>query len=101
MTHVADKRFHVYIMSNRIGGTLYVGVTSRLMQRVYEHREGLVDGFTRRYGLHRLIFYEAHESAEATIVREKQIKEWKRAWKIALIEQENPNWVDLYPLLKL
>jgi putative endonuclease len=94
-----NKRFHVYILSNRIGGTLYTGVTSRLVQRIYEHREGLVDGFSKRYGLHRLVYYEEHGTAESAIRREKQIKEWKRAWKIELIERQNPHWIDLYPAI--
>ena len=94
-----NKQFHVYILSNRIGGTLHTGVTSRLVQRIHEHREGLIDGFSKRYGLHRLVYYEEHATAESAIRREKQIKEWKRAWKIALIERGNPHWIDLYPAI--
>ena len=94
-----NKQFHVYILSNRIGGTLYTGVTSRLVQRIFEHREGLVDGFSKRYGLHRLVYYEEHGTTESAIRREKQIKEWKRAWKIELIERQNPHWIDLYPAI--
>ena len=94
-----NKQFHVYILSNRIGGTLYTGVTSRLVERIHEHREGLIDGFSKRYGLHRLVYYEEHATAESAIRREKQIKEWKRAWKIALIERGNPHWIDLYPVI--
>ena len=94
-----NKQFHVYILSNRIGGTLYTGVTSRLVQRIHEHREGLIDGFSKRYGLHRLVYYEEHATAESAIRREKQIKEWKRAWKIALIERGNPHWIDFYPVI--
>jgi len=94
-----NKQFHVYILSNRIGGTLYTGVTSRLVQRIHEHREGLIDGFSKRYDLHRLVYYEEHATAESAIRREKQIKEWKRAWKIALIERGNPHWIDLYPVI--
>jgi putative endonuclease len=96
---MSDKQFYVYILSNRIGGTLYVGMTSRLVQRVYEHREELVEGFSKRYGLHLLVYWEMHATAESAIRREKQIKEWKRAWKIELIERENPNWMDLYPII--
>src|SRR6185437_1576791 len=94
-----NKQFHVYILSNRIVGTLHTGVTSRLVQRIYEHREGLVDGFSKRYGLHRLVYYEEHGTAESAIRREKQIKEWKRAWKIELSERQNPHWIDLYPAI--
>jgi|SRR6185312_8803446 len=94
---MSDKQFYVYIISNRVGGTLYIGVTSRLLQRIHEHREGLVDGFSKRYGLDRLIYYELHATAENAIRREKQLKEWKRAWKIELIERDNPHWIDLYP----
>ena len=89
----------VYIVSNQRNGTLYVGVTSNLARRVYEHREGLVDGFTRRYGLKRLVWYEQHETMEAAITREKQMKAWQRAWKIREIEGFNPTWDDLYETL--
>jgi putative endonuclease len=94
---MSDKQFHVYIISNRIGGTLYIGVTSRLVQRIYEHREGLVEGFSKKYRLHRLVYFEPHATAENAISREKQMKEWRRSWKIELIERENPHWIDLYP----
>ncbi|MCR6656469.1 MAG: GIY-YIG nuclease family protein [Opitutus sp.] len=94
---MSQKQFWVYILASRIGGTLYIGVTSRLMERVWEHREGVVEGFTRRYGVHRLVWYEEHATAEYAIRREKQLKEWHRAWKIRLIEETNPNWDDLYP----
>jgi putative endonuclease len=93
------KRFFVYILASRIGGTLYVGVTSDLAGRAYTHRENLVESFTRRYGIHDLVYYEPHESAETAIQREKQIKKWNRAWKIRLIEKTNPYWHDLYPEL--
>lgn len=89
----------VYIVSNQRNGTLYVGVTSNLARRVYEHREGLVDGFTRRYSLKRLVWYEQHETMEAAITREKQMKAWQRAWKIREIEGFNPTWEDLYETL--
>lgn len=89
----------VYIVSNHRNGTLYVGVTSNLARRVYEHREGLVDGFTRRYSLKRLVWYEQHETMEAAITREKQMKAWQRAWKIREIEGFNPTWEDLYETL--
>jgi putative endonuclease len=94
---MGDKQFHVYIMASRIGGTLYVGVTSQLAARASQHRLGVVPGFTKRYGVKLLVWFEEHGSAEAAIQREKQIKEWKRAWKIRLIQESNPNWDDLAP----
>jgi putative endonuclease len=86
----------VYILANRRNGTLYVGVTSRPAQRVWEHREEILEGFTKRYGVKILVYYEMHETMEAAIRREKQIKEWKRGWKIQLIQSKNPEWRDLY-----
>ena len=91
-----DKTFYVYILASRRNGTLYIGVTSQLVQRVWQHKEGLADGFTRRYGLKTLVWYEQHDTAESAIGREKQIKKWERAWKVELIETENPYWNDLY-----
>lgn len=93
------KTFFVYMMASRRNGTLYIGVTSDLPGRTYIHRENLVDGFTRRYGVHRLVWYEWIDDAHAAIAREKQLKKWNRAWKIRLIEETNPYWVDLYPSL--
>lgn len=89
----------VYMLASRWRGTLYVGVTSDLVKRVWEHKNDLVPGFTSRYGVHDLVWYEQHGDMYQAIVREKAIKEWKRAWKVALIEQENPRWMDLYPSL--
>ena len=89
----------VYMMASRKHGTIYIGVTSRLPSRVFEHREELVDGFTKKYGVHRLVWYEPHESMIAAIRREKRIKKYPREWKINLIERENPNWDDLFPAL--
>jgi putative endonuclease len=86
----------VYILASRRNGTLYVGVTSRPAQRVWEHREEILEGFTKRYGVKILVYYEMHETMEAAIRREKQIKEWKRGWKIQLIQSSNPEWRDLY-----
>jgi putative endonuclease len=83
-------------MASRRYGTLYIGVTSNLGQRAWQHREGLLPGFTHKYGVKTLVFYEFHDSIEAAIRREKQIKEWHRAWKIELIESMNPDWRDLY-----
>jgi putative endonuclease len=90
--------FYVYIMANRIYGTLYVGVTNDLRRRVFEHREGLVDGFTKKYGLKLLVHYESFDRIVDAIHREKRLKHWNRAWKIALIEEQNPNWEDLNPM---
>jgi putative endonuclease len=86
----------VYIMTNQPNGTLYVGVTSNLARRAREHREGVADGFTKRYGLKRLVFVERHEDIRSAIPREKNIKHWPRAWKFALIAAGNPCWDDLY-----
>jgi putative endonuclease len=89
----------VYIMTNRPDGVLYVGVTSDLARRVWEHREGVADGFTKRYGLKRLVYAERHEDIRAAIQREKTVKHWSRAWKVRLIHGENPEWADLYDQL--
>jgi len=85
----------VYIMPNRRNGILYVGVTSNLPSRAYQHREGLVDGFTRRYGLKLLVYYEAFDDIRLAIQREKTMKHWSRAWKVRLIHEMNPQWNDL------
>ncbi len=92
-----EKAFCVYVLASGRNGTLYVGVTSNLVQRVWQHKEGLVEGFTRRCGVKTLVWFEQHESAEAAIGREKQIKRWNRDWKIRLIEATNPYWNDMYP----
>jgi putative endonuclease len=89
----------VYIMTNRPNGTLHVGVTSGLARRAWEHCEGLIDGFTKRYGLKRLVFAERHEDIRTAIQREKNLKHWPRAWKVRLMLGENPNWDDLYDRL--
>lgn len=86
----------VYLLASRRNGTLYVGVTSNLAQRVWLHKSRLVEGVTKRYGVHTLVWCEAHATMESAIVREKAIKGWKRAWKIALIEKSNLQWRDLY-----
>jgi putative endonuclease len=90
------KQPAVYIMTSHRNGTLYVGVTSNLAKRVWEHRNDSVEGFTRRYGLHRLVWYELHDSMSSAITREKVIKKWKREWKLRMIEEHNPTWADLY-----
>ncbi|HXI87811.1 MAG TPA: GIY-YIG nuclease family protein [Parvularculaceae bacterium] len=86
----------VYILASQRNGTLYIGVTNDLARRVYEHKETLVPGFTRKYGVDKLVHYEFHERIEDAIVQEKRLKNWKRAWKIALIEKTNRLWRDLY-----
>ena len=83
-------------MASKRNGTLYTGVTSNLVKRVWEHKNDMVEGFTKRYSVHRLVWYELHENMESAILKEKRIKEWKRAWKLQLIESDNPNWQDLY-----
>ena len=86
----------VYILASRRNGTLYVGVTSDLIKRVWQHKNDLVEGFTKQYGVHVLVWYEPHETMESAIKREKAIKKWNRKWKLKLIEQSNPQWRDLY-----
>jgi putative endonuclease len=86
----------VYLMASRRNGTLYVGVTSDLIKRVWEHKNGVVEGFTKRYNVHKLAWYEVHESMESAIAREKAIKAWNRKWKLGLIEKTNPEWKDRY-----
>lgn len=93
------RSYAVYLLANRPRGTLYVGVTNDLLRRVSEHRAGAVNGFTKKYGVKTLVWYELTESIESAITREKQIKKWNRAWKIELIEKANPGWRDLYPEL--
>ncbi|MBI4838283.1 MAG: GIY-YIG nuclease family protein [Nitrospirae bacterium] len=90
------KNYYVYILSSKRNGTLYTGITSDIVKRIYEHKNGLVDGFTKKYKIHNLIWYEMHNYAESAINRERQIKKWKRIWKLKLIEEENPQWIDLY-----
>ena len=92
-----DYVYAVYILASRIGGTLYIGVTNDLLRRVYEHKEAVVDGFSKRYSVKRLVYFETHDSIEAAIKREKKLKHWRREWKLNLIERDNPDWFDLYP----
>jgi putative endonuclease len=89
--------YFVYILASKIGGTLYVGVTNNLVRRVFEHKSSAVEGFTEKYGVHRLVYFEQFDDIENAIQREKRIKKWNRAWKVRLIEETNPNWIDLYP----
>ena len=91
-----DKPSYVYLMASQPYGTLYIGVTSNLIQRVWQHREEFVDGFTKEYGIKRLVWFEQHTDIHAAITREKQIKKWRRDWKIDLIQKNNPLWRDLF-----
>jgi len=86
----------VYILASKRNGTLYIGVTSDLAKRVWQHKNDVVDGFTKRYSVHQLVWYELHETMESAIEREKTLKNWKRAWQLELIENSNPSWQDLY-----
>ena len=91
-----QKTYYVYILASKKRGTLYTGVTNDLRKRVYEHKNRLVNGFTKRYNVHILVYYEQTINIESAIQREKQLKKWYRAWKIELIEKQNPEWYDLY-----
>ena len=90
------KEGYVYILANRKNGTLYTGVTSNLARRVYQHKMNLTKGFAQKYGVNQLVYYEGPGEILAAIAREKQIKRWRRDWKLQLIEKQNPNWKDLY-----
>ncbi|MGH8718359.1 MAG: GIY-YIG nuclease family protein [Burkholderiales bacterium] len=91
-----NEASYVYILASRLNGTLYIGVTSDLVKRVWEHKENLVSGFTKRHAIKNLVWYELHEDVMSAITREKQLKKWNRAWKIRLIQEKNPRWRDLY-----
>jgi putative endonuclease len=91
------KQPTVYILASQRNGTLYIGVTSDLVQRVWQHKNDLVEGFTNKYGVHSLVYFELHDDMENAILREKRLKKWNRAWKLRLIEEKNPEWNDLYP----
>jgi len=90
------KQPYVYILASKRNGTLYIGVTSNLIQRIWQHKNNQVDGFTKKYNVHTLVYYEQHNLMESAITREKQLKKWKRDWKIKLIEKDNPQWEDLW-----
>ena len=90
------KQSYIYILASERNGTLYVGVTTNLIKRIYEHKQNLVEGFTNKYSVHNLVYYEVHNDIEAAILREKQIKKWNRRWKLRLVEEMNPEWRDLY-----
>ena len=94
-----NKQPAVYILASKRNGTLYIGVTSELVKRIWEHKNNMVEGFTKRYNVHRLVWYELHENMESAITREKRLKNWKRKWKLELIENSNPDWQDLYPAI--
>ena len=91
-----EREYFVYILASKKNGTLYTGVTANLIHRVYEHKKGLVEGFSKKYNVNILVFYEAYQYVNDAIYREKCIKKWRREWKIKLIEDQNPNWNDLY-----
>ncbi|MBI5454361.1 MAG: GIY-YIG nuclease family protein [Deltaproteobacteria bacterium] len=88
--------YYVYILASGRIGTLYIGVTNDIIRRVYEHKDNLIEGFTRKYAVHNLVHFEQFDDIESAIQREKRLKKWKRAWKIELIEEGNPDWRDLY-----
>ena len=90
------NQYYVYILASKRNGTLYIGVTNDLVRRVYEHRHGLVEGFTKKYEVKLLVYYETVNNAEGAISREKQLKKWNRKWKLRMIESFNPSWSDLY-----
>ncbi|HCO94802.1 MAG TPA: hypothetical protein DIU00_12765 [Phycisphaerales bacterium] len=90
------RQYYVYILASKRNGTLYIGVTNNLLKRVYEHRNNLVEGFTQKYDVHSLVYYEVYSDIVDVITREKRMKKWKRQWKIDLIEKSNPQWRDLY-----
>ena len=93
---MSQRTFYIYILSSKRNGTLYIGVTNDLIRRVYEHKNDLVDGFTKKYQVHRLVYYEETNEVYEANLREKRMKKWKRQWKIELIEKMNPHWRDLY-----
>jgi len=90
------KQYFIYILASKRNGTLYLGITSNLLKRVYEHKNNLIEGFTKKYNVHNLVYYETYSDIYDAIAREKGIKKWKRHWKIELIEKSNPKWEDLY-----
>jgi putative endonuclease len=94
---LGSRSYYVYILASRLGGTLYIGVTNDLIRRVAEHKLKLTEGFTKKYDIFKLVYFEQFDDVENAIKREKRLKKWNRAWKIRLVEELNPNWDDLYP----
>jgi len=92
-----EKQYFVYILASQKNGTLYIGVTSNLPKRIWEHKSGQVPGFTKRYGVKDIVYFETYSDPGSAITREKRLKKWERAWKLRLIEEKNPEWKDLYP----
>ncbi|MBU1074780.1 GIY-YIG nuclease family protein [Patescibacteria group bacterium] len=90
------KKYYVYILASKKNGTLYIGVTNNILRRIHEHKNNVIGGFTRKYKVHRLAYFEETENIESALQREKQMKKWNRKWKIKLIEKDNPNWKDIY-----
>jgi putative endonuclease len=93
---MGHHQYYVYMLASKRNGTLYIGVTSDLVKRVYEHKNNLIEGFTKKYNVHTLVYYESTDDINSAITREKQLKKWKRGWKIELVEKKNPEWRDLY-----
>jgi putative endonuclease len=89
-------KYYIYILASRPGGTLYIGITNNLIKRIYEHKNNLVKGFSSKYGVHKLIYFEEYSDPQQAITREKQLKKWNRSWKSSLIRKVNPTWKDLY-----
>jgi len=96
-----NKQFYVYMLASKLNGTLYIGRTSNLVQRIWQHKNKMLEGFTRKYNVNKLVYYEVHPNAESAITREKQMKKWRRSWKIRLIKEKNPDWKDLYDDIRL
>lgn len=90
------NQYYIYILSSKRNGTLYIGVTSNLVKRIYEHKNNIIEGFSKKYNIHKLVYYEITDDIESAIRREKQLKKWNRKWKMNLIEKNNPEWKDLY-----
>jgi len=90
------KQYYVYILASKKNGVLYIGITNDIIKRIYEHKNDFVEGFTKKYHVHKLVYYEETNDVDAAITREKQMKKWHRKWKVDLIEKNNPNWHDLY-----
>jgi putative endonuclease len=93
---LTDKNYYLYIITSKKNGTLYIGITGDLVKRIYEHKQNAVDGFTKKYNVHQLVYYEVYRDIEEAILREKQMKKWNRKWKVRIIEEKNPEWKDLY-----